>query len=63
MTIPRITFSLGVFLFLVSLPTLIIAFAFALFWLYIVGLAVGVIGVFLIGFGIFLKLASLLFRA
>lgn len=63
MTIPKILFGLGVLLFLVSLPTLIIAFAFALFWLYIVGLAIGATGVFLIALGIFLRLAYFLFRA
>lgn len=50
------------FLFLVSLPTVILAFAFALFWLYVAGLAVGVTGVFLVALSIFLKLAALLFR-
>lgn len=63
MTIPLATFTLGVLLFLVSLPTLIIAFAFALFWLYLVGLVIGATGVFLIALGIFLRLAYFLFRA
>lgn len=63
MTISLATFSLGMFLFLVSLPTIILAFIIPCFGLYVAGLTVGATGVFLIALGIFLRLAYFLFRA
>lgn len=63
MIIPIATFGFGVFLFLVGLLAFVLAFILNFYWLFVTSLIIGAIGVFLIAFGVFLKLASLLFRA
>lgn len=63
MTIPAALAGFGVLLFLASLPTVIIAFAFACFSLYLAGLVIGGTGLFCIVVSILLKIVYLLFRA
>lgn len=56
-------FGLGVILTLISAPVVLLAFVLSLCWLFITGSIVGAVGVFLMAFSVFIKLASLLFRA
>lgn len=63
MTIPIAIFGLGVLAFVLSLPVVALAFVFNCYWIFVVGTLAGAAGLFCIGFGVFLKLASLLFRA